>query len=261
LRWNGAFASDATMTLARLRATPHDLMIVAAYGLLLPQPVLDIAVHGCLNIHASLLPRWRGAAPIARALEAGDTETGITLMQMDAGLDTGPILSQASIAIAASDTTATLTEKLAILGAQQIIAALDALEQSGALAAAPQPATGATYAKKIDKREALLDWRRSAEALARQMRALDPFPGAVAMLNHTPLKLWAAIPVALPMRAQPGQIIDVTANSVTIACGAGALRVTQWQRPGGKRLAAREFVAGFPLRAGQCFTMLNQTLA
>jgi methionyl-tRNA formyltransferase len=255
LRRGGKFPAEAAAAIDRLRATPHDVMVVAAYGLLLPQEVLDIAPHGCINIHASLLPRWRGAAPIHRALEAGDTETGITLMQMDAGLDTGEMIDVARTSIDPFDTTATLHDKLAAQGAQLIVAALEKLERSGVLASTPQPTDGVTYAEKIAKHEAALDWRRSAAALARQVRAFDPFPGSVATLKDgTALKVWSAEPVLTAAGgpvAEPGTIVDVSADGVVVACGAGALRLTQLQKPGGKRLSAREFLAGAALTPGE----------
>ncbi len=256
LRRTGKFPAAAAAVVDRLCETPHDVMVVAAYGLLLPQEVLEIPRHGCSNIHASLLPRWRGAAPIHRALEVGDTETGITLMQMDAGLDTGRMLQMARLPIAAADTTATLHDKLAALGAQLIVAALVELERNGTLPGVPQPAAGVTYAEKIDKREAVLDWQESADVLVRRMRAFDPFPGCVATLDGGVLKLWAAEPEAVPASAAaPGTIVEVSARGVVVVCGEGALRVTQLQKPGGKRLPAREFLVGAPLVAGQRFAL------
>ncbi|MCP3727250.1 methionyl-tRNA formyltransferase [Paraburkholderia sp. CNPSo 3272] len=257
LRRTGKYPQEAAAALDLLRATPHDVMVVAAYGLLLPQEVLDIPPRGCINIHGSILPRWRGAAPIHRAIEAGDTETGITLMQMDAGLDTGPMISEERTPIAPGDTTATLHDRLAQLGAKLIVDGLAALERDGALPATPQPAEGATYAEKIGKQEAALDWRRPAQALARQIRAFDPFPGGAATLDGAQLKLWAAEPVARTSTAAgaPGEILEVSPAGVVVACGEGALRLTQMQKPGGKRLPAREFLAGMPLTAGQRFQL------
>jgi methionyl-tRNA formyltransferase len=255
LRRNGKFPAEATAAIDQLRATPHDVMVVAAYGLLLPQEVLDIAPHGCINIHASLLPRWRGAAPIHRAIEAGDAETGITLMQMDAGLDTGAMISEVRTPIHDSDTTATLHDRLAEAGAKLIVDALIELEHSGNLAATPQPADGATYAEKIGKHEAALDWRRPAAELARQVRAFDPFPGGAATLDGTVLKIWSAAPIETPSRAEPGMIVDVSPDGVVVACGDGALRITQLQKPGGKRLPVRDFLAGSTLATGQRFDL------
>lgn len=273
LRLDGKYPSDAAAAHAQLRAAQCDVMVVAAYGLLLPQAVLDIPRRGCINIHASLLPRWRGAAPIHRAIEAGDAQTGITLMQMDAGLDTGPMLTCSATPIQDTDTTGTLHDRLAAIGAQLIVTTLAELEARGTLPARPQPSEGATYAAKIDKHEALLDWRLPAPELACKVRAFDPFPGAVAMLDGAPLKLWAAQAItaadsaisaiaaiasatepitALPV---PGTIVAVTPEAIDIACGDGVLRVTQCQKAGGKRLAMREFLAGFPLSAGQCFVV------
>jgi methionyl-tRNA formyltransferase len=255
LRRNGKFPAEATAAIDQLRATPHDVMVVAAYGLLLPQEVLDIAPHGCINIHASLLPRWRGAAPIHRAIEAGDAETGITLMQMDAGLDTGAMISEARMPILESDTTATLHDRLADAGAKLIVEALIELERSGKLAATPQPADGATYAEKIAKHEASLDWRRPAAELARQVRAFDPFPGGAATLDGAVLKIWSASAVDASNQAEPGTIVDASPEGVVVACGEGTLRITQLQKPGGKRLPVREFLAGSTLEAGQRFEL------
>ena len=255
LRRNGKYPEDAAGAIDLLRATSHDVMVVAAYGLILPQEVLDIAPHGAINIHGSLLPRWRGAAPIHRAIEAGDTETGITLMQMDAGIDTGAMISEVRTPIVSNDTTATLHDRLAEDGARLIVDALVRLERDGALPATPQPADGVTYAEKIGKHEAALDWRKPADVLARQVRAFDPFPGGVATLDGAAIKLWAAEPVAARGDAVPGTIVDAAPEGVIVACGSGALRVTQLQKPGGKRLPAREFLAGSPLAAGQRFAL------
>ncbi|MDR5749208.1 MULTISPECIES: methionyl-tRNA formyltransferase [unclassified Caballeronia] len=253
LRRNGKYPEEASAAIDLLRATPHDVMVVAAYGLILPQEVLDIAPHGSINIHASLLPRWRGAAPIHRAIEAGDAETGITLMQMDAGLDTGAMIREARTVILPNDTTGTLHDRLAQLGADLVVQALRDLEREGQLPATPQPDEGATYAAKIAKHEAALDWRRPADALARQIRAFDPFPGAFGTLDGAAVKLWAAETLEMPASQAPGAILDVSAQGVVVACGEGALRLTQLQKPGGKRLPVREFLAGFPLARGQRF--------
>ncbi|QQC62872.1 methionyl-tRNA formyltransferase [Paraburkholderia ginsengisoli] len=256
LRRAGRFPAEAAAAIEQLRATPHDVMVVAAYGLILPQEVLDIAPLGCINIHASLLPRWRGAAPIHRAIEAGDAETGITLMQMDVGLDTGAMISEARTPISSDDTTATLHDRLAQDGARLIVDALIELERNGKLASTPQPADGVTYAEKIGKQEAALDWRRPAAVLARQVRAFDPFPGGVGTLEDgSSVKIWAAVPVEAQGDNAPGTITEVSADGVIVACGEAALRLTQLQKPGGKRLPVREFLAGSTLAAGQRFQL------
>jgi methionyl-tRNA formyltransferase len=229
-----------------------DVMVVAAYGLLLPQAVLDIPRLGCLNIHASLLPRWRGAAPIQRAILAGDAETGVTIMQMDAGLDTGPMLLTERVAVAGDDTAQTLHDKLAALGAGLIVTALRGLEK-GELTAVPQPAEGITYAAKIDKREAELDWRKPAIELARAVRAFNPFPGAAARLNGAVLKIRSA--QAADGQGEPGTVISAGSDGIVVACGQGALRLNQLQKPGGKRLAAADFLRGVPVRAGARFSL------
>jgi methionyl-tRNA formyltransferase len=256
LRRAGKYPVEAAAAIEQLRATPHDVMVVAAYGLILPQEVLDIPPLGCINIHASLLPRWRGAAPIQRAIEAGDAETGITLMQMDVGLDTGAMISEARTPISAADTTATLHDRLAQDGARLIVDALIELERNGKLASTPQPADGVTYAEKIGKQEAALDWRRPAAVLARQVRAFDPFPGGVGTLEDgSSVKIWAAVPVEAQGDNAPGAITEVSADGVIVACGEAALRLTQLQKPGGKRLPVREFLAGSTLAAGQRFQL------
>jgi methionyl-tRNA formyltransferase len=256
LRRAGKYPAEAAAAIEQLRATPHDVMVVAAYGLILPQEVLDIAPLGCINIHASLLPRWRGAAPIHRAIEAGDAETGITLMQMDVGLDTGAMISDVRTPISADDTTATLHDRLAEDGAKLIVDALIELERNGKLASTPQPAEGVTYAEKIGKQEAALDWRRPAAVLARQVRAFDPFPGGLATLEDgSSVKIWAAVPAEARGNSAPGTIADVSPEGVVVACGEAALRLTQLQKPGGKRLPVREFLAGSTLAVGQRFEL------
>lgn len=252
LKLDGKYPEVAQEAHALLRATPHDVMVVAAYGLILPQSVLDIPLRGCINIHASLLPRWRGAAPIHRAIEAGDAETGVTIMQMELGLDTGPMLLMQRLPIAADDTTASLHDKLAKLGGAMIVDALRKLER-GELSATPQPEAGANYAAKIAKEEATLDFSLSADILARKVRAFNPFPGAMGVCNGTPVKFWQAEVLESSSQWQAGQVISANAHDgVVIACGRGALRVTELQKPGGKRLPAAEFIKGFPLE-GACF--------
>ena len=232
-----------------LQSVQADVMVVAAYGLILPRSVLDIPKFGCINIHASLLPRWRGAAPIHRAIEAGDTEAGVTIMQMEEGLDTGPMLTMQSLPLTAAETTGTLHDKLAALGADMIVAALAQLEK-GNLPTTPQPEAGVTYAAKIAKEEALLDLSQSATEVARKIRAFNPFPGAFALFNDVAVKLWQAEAIDRNSGALPGQVLQADADGVVIACGSGAVRVTQLQKPGGKRLAAREFLQGFALAGG-----------
>ncbi len=253
LRRAGKYPQEAAQAIDTLRATPHDVMVVAAYGLILPQELLDIPPRGAINIHASLLPRWRGAAPIHRAIEAGDAETGITLMQMDAGLDTGAMIREGRTATSPNDTTTTLHDRLAAMGAEMIVEALRALERDGALPATPQPEDGTTYAEKIAKHEAALDWRRPAEKLARQVRAFDPFPGASGTLDGVAIKIWSAQPVS--GAGEAGTIAEVSADGVIVQCGSGALRLTQLQKPGGKSLPVREFLAGATLAKGQRFTL------
>jgi methionyl-tRNA formyltransferase len=222
-----------------------EVMVVAAYGLILPQAVLDLPRRGCINIHASLLPRWRGAAPIHRAIEAGDTQTGVTIMQMEAGLDTGPMLLAEAIAIEAQDSTGSLHDRLAALGGRLIVEALSRIDS---LPAQAQPEAGVTYASKISKAEAQLDWQQPATTLERKLRAFNPFPGAVAVLAGEPVKLWRGQAVAA--NGRPGQILAADSNGIVVACGAGALRLTELQKPGGRRLASADFLRGTPLMPG-----------
>ena len=237
---------------AALAACAPDVLVVAAYGLILPQVLLDLPRLGCLNIHGSLLPRWRGAAPIHRAIEAGDAETGITIMQMEAGLDTGPMLLKRAMPILPADTTGSLHDKLAALGGEMIVDALRAL-QNGPLPATIQPEQGVTYAHKIDKAESQLDFRQSAESLARKLRAFDPFPGGAASINGATLKLWAGD--AVEGVGEPGVVLAADAGGVLVACGEGALRLSVLQKPGSKRLPAGEFLRGFALQMGERFVL------
>jgi methionyl-tRNA formyltransferase len=232
---------------APIVAAAADVMVVAAYGLILPQAALDIPGLGCVNIHASLLPRWRGAAPIQRAIEAGDAETGISLMQMDKGLDTGDVLGLYPLAIAPDDTAASLHDKLAQLGAEAIVRLLPDLATARRT---PQDDSLACYAAKIGKDEARLDWRLPAAVLDRRIRAFNPFPGASALLGGEPLKLWRATPVAGSGR--PGEIVAVSPQGLRVACGEGALDLVEVQKAGGKRLPVAAFLAGQPLVPGQC---------
>jgi methionyl-tRNA formyltransferase len=250
LRLDGKYPDDAAAAQAEIGRAGLDVLVVAAYGLILPQWVLDAPRLGCLNIHASLLPRWRGAAPIHRAIEAGDGETGVTIMQMDAGLDTGDMLLVERIPIAADDTSGSLHDKLAGLGGRLIVEALE-LAACGGLAPVKQPEAGVTYAHKIEKAEAAIDWSQPAEIIARRIRAFDPFPGATAMLKGETLKLWRG--EAIPGDGEPGHVAAVSDSGVDVCCGQGALRVTQLQRAGGKRLAVREFLRGFEITPGMAF--------
>ena len=235
--------------LERLRDARPSALVVAAYGLLLPQPILDLAPLGAINIHASLLPRWRGAAPIQRALLAGDRETGVSIMQMDAGLDTGPVLAQRRMPVAATDDTGTLHDRLAALGAEAIVEALGELE-AGRLRPVAQLREGVTYAPKLDKREGLVDWTRSAAELERMVRAFRPAPGAFTLLDKEPLKLWRARVVQ--GRGAPGTLLRADVI-LTVACGDAALEIGELQRAGGRRMAAAEFLRGRGLAPGTRF--------
>lgn len=221
-----------------------DVAIVVAYGLLLPAAVLEAPRLGCINVHASLLPRWRGAAPIHRALLAGDAETGITIMQMDEGLDTGPMLLRRPVAITEEDTAQTLHDRLAELGAEALLEALDGLAR-GDLQPQPQPEDGVTYAEKLRKEEGRLDWTLPAEVLGRKVRAFNPWPGAWFEFQGERFKVLAATPTA--GEGQPGEVLD---SELTVACGAGALRMTRLQRAGKAPMAADALLRGFPIPAG-----------
>jgi len=229
-----------------------DVMVVAAYGLILPQAVLQLPRHGCLNIHASLLPRWRGAAPIQRAILAGDSETGITVMQMDAGLDTGDMLLKKICPISAHDNAQTLHDKLATLGAETIVEALRLLEQN-LLTPTPQDAALTTYAAKLSKTEAQIDWTADAAHIANAVRAYNPFPVAAATLNATPIKIWQAS-VRDNLSGAAGTVLSVEKNGIVVACGRGALCLEVLQRPNAKALPAAQFVQGFAVHPGDQFT-------
>ncbi len=235
---------------AELEHFRADVIVVAAYGLILPQPVLELPRYGAINIHASLLPRWRGATPIQRALLAGDRDTGVSIMQMDAGLDTGPVLMQEKLSILEDDTMGTLHDRLAELGAKLMAQALDELE-AGVVKAIPQSAEGVTYAAKLDRREARVDWREGAVTVNRQVRALNPSPGADARVRGMELKIWRCATAA--GQGYPGEILNVGPRGLCVACGEGALLITELQRSGGKRMAVAEFLRGFPLSAGERF--------
>ena len=234
--------------LARLAAVRADAVIVAAYGLMLPPRALQIAPHGAINIHASLLPRWRGAAPIQRALEAGDRESGITIMKMDEGLDTGPMLAQGRLVIADDDDAQSLHDRLAALGAQMIVSVLGEIA-AGDARLVPQPEAGATYARKLAKSETELDWSRPCAELERKVRALRPSPGARSVLRGETVKLWRAR--CTDRRGDPGTVLEAGAQGVVIACGEGALCAVEMQRAGGRRLATPEFLRGFPIGGGE----------
>ncbi|MBS0330334.1 MAG: methionyl-tRNA formyltransferase, partial [Proteobacteria bacterium] len=228
-----------------LRAVDADVMVVAAYGLILPQAVLDLPRLGCLNIHASLLPRWRGAAPIQRAILAGDAETGITIMQMDAGLDTGAMLSKTVVPIRDDDTAASLHDVLAAAGASAIVAVL---ANYATLVPAAQDDAQATYAAKLSKDEAQLDWNQPADALARAVRAYNPAPGAWTLLEGAPLKVWMA--ATATGAGDPGTVLRADAEGLVVACGSGALALREIQPAGSKRMSAAAFLAGRPVPPG-----------
>jgi methionyl-tRNA formyltransferase len=249
LRLDGKYPEDAAAAKSAIEAARADVMVVAAYGLILPQWVLDAPRLGCLNIHASLLPRWRGAAPIHRAIEAGDAQTGVTIMQMDAGLDTGDMLLAERVNIGEGDTTASLHDKLADLGGRLVVDALK-LAERGSLQPARQPAEGVTYAHKIEKAEAAIDWSQPAEAIARRICAFNPAPGATAALQGETIKLWSAHALPGGGDAAAGTIVAAGPTGIDVACAPGVLRVTELQRAGGKRLGAGDFLRGFELKPG-----------
>lgn len=225
----------------RLKHWSADLMVVAAYGLLLPQSVLDTPRLGCVNIHASLLPRWRGAAPIQRAIAAGDAESGVTIMQMEAGLDTGPMLLARPTPIAPRETAATLHDRLAALGAQALLDALDEIVLGTATPRA-QPAAGVTYAGKIRKEEAAIDWSRSAAEIDRQIRAFNPWPIAQTQWNGQQLRVWEAEPIDSPAGPSPGKVLATSAAGIDVGTGSGVLRLTRVQAAGRKAMSAAEFL-------------------
>jgi methionyl-tRNA formyltransferase len=258
LRLDGKYADEAQAAQQAIAQADAEAMVVVAYGLILPQWVLEAMAGpgqwGCLNIHGSLLPRWRGAAPIHRAIESGDSQTGVTIMQMDAGLDTGAMLLTESVAIGPADTTATLHDHLAALGARLVV---QALADPAAWLAAPQPQNGVTYAHKIDKSEAAIDWRLSAAQIARRVRAFDPFPGATAQMGGETLKVWSAHALAddAPALDAPGTVLRADAQGIVVQTGDGALCLTSLQRPGAKRLSAADFLRGFVLQPGMAFDL------
>ena len=263
LRLDGKYAVDAAAARQAILAADADVMVVAAYGLILPQWVLDAMETpradgsrrlGCLNIHGSLLPRWRGAAPIHRAIEAGDTHTGVTIMQMDVGLDTGDMLLQQSLPIAEEDTTASLHDKVAALGAQMVVEAL-ALATHQGLQAVKQPQEGVRYAHKIEKHEATIQWADDAASICRRVRAFNPFPGASAVLNGETIKIWRAAPGPALDAVPAATVLGVDATGIAVAAQGSSVLLQELQRPGGKRLAVADFLRGFAVQAGMRFDM------
>jgi methionyl-tRNA formyltransferase len=251
LRLDGKYPEEAAAAREALLAARADVMVVAAYGLILPQWVLDLPRLGCLNIHASLLPRWRGAAPIHRAIEAGDAETGITIMQMDAGLDTGDMLLVEKQAIRPDDTTATLHDRMAALGGRMIVEALE-LAACGGLTRTPQPEAGVCYAHKIEKSESAIDWAQPAALIERRLRAFDPFPGGLAQLDGEAIKVWSA--ALCEGQGLPGTVLAVDDAGITVACGEQALHLRELQRAGGKRMPAKVFLQARPVALGATFS-------
>jgi len=254
LKLDGKYPDEAAAAKDFIAQAQADVMVVAAYGLILPQWVLDAPKHGCLNIHASLLPRWRGAAPIHRAIEAGDAQTGVTIMQMDAGLDTGDMLLEETLPILTQDTTASLHDKLASMGAALIV---KALTQVGQFKPVQQPAEGVTYAHKIEKAEAAIDWTLSAQSLSQRIRAFDPFPGMTAQMAGETVKVWQAHGLAdasaHASAAKPGTLLAIDESGLQVACGDGVLSLTQLQKPGGKRQPVADFVRHFKGTVGDVF--------
>ena len=234
--------------LQMLKDTGADVMVVAAYGLILPQDVLDTPKHGCLNIHASLLPRWRGAAPIQRAIEAGDTETGVCIMQMDIGLDTGDVVSEHRYAIQPTDTANEVHDVLMDLGAEAIVADLQRLQAEGRLNAVKQPEEGVTYAQKLSKEEARIDWNESAHIIERKIRAFNPVPAAWVEYQGKPMKIWRAEVVAKQGKA--GEVLSCTSDGLLVACGENALNITELQPSGSKRMSIQAFAAGRTIEVG-----------
>ncbi|WP_455026953.1 methionyl-tRNA formyltransferase [Neisseria elongata] len=234
--------------LQMLKEVEADVMVVAAYGLILPQDVLDTPKHGCLNIHASLLPRWRGAAPIQRAIEAGDAETGVCIMQMDIGLDTGDVVSEHCYAIQPTDTANEVHDALMSLGAAAIVADLQQLKAEGRLKSVKQPEEGVTYAQKLSKEEARINWNESAAVIERKIRAFNPIPAAWVEYQGKPMKIWRAEVVAQQGRA--GEVLSCSSDGLIVACGENALKITELQPSGGKRMNIAAFAAGHTVEAG-----------
>ncbi len=236
---------------AQLRSTAAQALVVAAYGLILPGSVLDLFPAGCINIHASLLPRWRGAAPIQRAILAGDRETGISIMRMEQGLDTGPVYLTRTTPILPDDSAGYLHDRLAELGARCIVEALPQIAQ-GVLAPLPQPVDGVTYAHKITKAEAAINWQRDALDVNRQVRAFNPLPGAFSLLRNEPVKIWRGLPIA-GRPGTPGEILSCGPDGIDVACGKGTLKITELQKAGGRKLSAADFLRGLSPAPGERF--------
>lgn len=247
LRLDGKYPDDAQAARQALQAAQPDVMVVVAYGLLLPAWLLGLPRLGCLNIHGSLLPRWRGAAPVHRAIEAGDTETGVTIMRLDEGLDTGPMRLAGREPIRPDDTTATLHDRLAALGAKMIVLALDDAAHDRAVER-PQPEAGASYAAKVEKSEARIDWAAPAAQIERRARAFDPFPGLVFELDGQPVKLWRA--EVTGGAGAPGTVLAANPDRLEVACGDGAIVITELQPAGARRMSARDFLASRTLAPG-----------
>jgi methionyl-tRNA formyltransferase len=241
---------------AQIAAVNADVMIVAAYGLIIPTPVLNMPVQGCYNIHASLLPRWRGAAPIHRSILAGDSETGVTIMEVVPALDAGAMVSKGVLPIKDTDTTQSLHDALATIGAELMVGAMQDLAAAGELPSTPQDENLVTYAHKLEKAESAIDWNKSALEISRQVRAFNPFPVAQSKLNGEICRIWMAIAQssdANASQAKPGQVVSVH-DGVLVACGEGLLNISELQAPGGKRLTAQAFVQGHHLKAGDRFS-------
>ena len=254
LKLDGKYSAEAANALKELGECDFDVMVVAAYGLILPKEVFEIAEKpnraGCLNIHASLLPRWRGAAPIHRAIEAGDEVTGVAIMQMDLGLDTGPVISMKQIPISNKETTASLHDSLAILGGEMIVSALNSYELNGRLVAKPQAVDGITYAKKILKDEARIDWKSDAKGIDQKIRAFNPFPGAIFEKNGAMIKVWLSATSFSNHSSTPGTITDINRDGVEVATGLGCVSLKELQKPGGKKASAEQLAKAMGWQVG-----------
>lgn len=255
LKVAGSYGDEARVALSDLQKLDFDVMVVAAYGLILPQEVFDIAEQagraGCLNIHASLLPRWRGAAPIHRAIEAGDLETGIAIMQMDLGLDTGAVIAMNKMPIAANETTATLHDALAKMGALMIVETLNQFDRDRSLKSVPQALEGITYAHKIMKEEAKIDWQKDAKVIDLKIRAFNPFPGTTLLDGTSIIKVWQSSLTDDQLQSEPGKIMNITQDGVQLACGKGSVLLTELQRAGGKKMSAAQLAQTLGWKPGQ----------